>query len=397
MAGEPDAITASAASLLDAVASIFAAAGLSRDAAQRVASALVDADMRGIPSHGVMLVPMYVGRLQAGSVSRSERASVITDHGAIAVLDAGNALGVLTGEQAMELAVEKARALGVGLVLVRHAFHFGGAFRYVQAAAARGAIGIAAANTRPLMPAPGGTRAVVGNNPLAIGVPRRDGEPIVLDMALSEAALGKIRLAAAEGREIPLTWAADSDGVPTSDPRAAIEGLLLPAAGPKGFGLALMIDVLSGVLSGGAFGSGVHGLYADLDVPNDCAHTFVAIDPAAFGEREDFLARVEELAAEVLASPAASGVSRVRLPGEIEAERHAAASADGVELSGSVLAGLRETAAAVGVELSNLLPAEARAPAADESAKAVGERPSSPVAEGSAAAGAHASADRSRR
>src|SRR6185437_6341977 len=212
--------------------------------------------MRGIPSHGLMLVPMYAERIGAGSVTTATAGEVVTDLGAIAVLDAKNALGILTGDQAMALAVERARQFGIGAVAVRHAFHFGGAFRYVMAAADAGLVGIAAANTRPLIPAPGGAKAVIGNNPLAIGVPRAGAEPIVLDMALSESALGKIRIAAAEGREIPPTWATDASGVPTTDPQAAIAGLLLPAAGPKGYGLAFMVDVLTGVLSGGAFGAG---------------------------------------------------------------------------------------------------------------------------------------------
>jgi LDH2 family malate/lactate/ureidoglycolate dehydrogenase len=337
--------------LLDAVERVFVAAGLPAASAAAVAEGLVDADLRGIPSHGVMLVPMYVERLRAGSVSRAEAAEPVLDAGAIAVLDGGNALGILTGDQAMALAVEKARSFGVGVVVVRHAFHFGGAFRFVQAAAAAGCVGIAAANTRPLMPAPGGARAVVGNNPLAIGVPTVGGEPIVLDMALSEAALGKIRLAAAEGRAIPATWATDAEGAPTTDPEAAIRGLLLPAAGPKGYGLAFMVDVLTGVLSGGAFGAGVNGLYADAATPNDCAHLFIAIDPPAFGERDAFVARVGELAAQVAASPTAPGVERALLPGQLEAERHAAASARGVALDDSSLRRLRETAEALGVEI----------------------------------------------
>jgi LDH2 family malate/lactate/ureidoglycolate dehydrogenase len=359
-----------ASSLLSATARVFGALGLPDAAAAAVAEGLVDADMRGIPSHGLMLVPMYAERIEAGSVTTATVGEVVADLGAIAVLDAKNALGILTGDQAMALAVERAQQFGIGAVAVRHAFHFGGAFRYVMAAAEAGLIGIAAANTRPLIPAPGGAAAVIGNNPLAIGVPRgaaepdevaqpNDGdrpgaEPIVLDMALSEAALGKIRIAAAEGREIPPTWATDSSGVPTTDPEAAIAGLLLPAAGPKGYGLAFMVDVLTGVLSGGAFGAGVQGLYSDTAVPNDCAHFFLAIDPAAFGGADAFAARVDELAAQVSASPTAPGVERVLLPGQLEADRHAAAAADGVRVERSVIDNLREVAAGLGVDLGDL-------------------------------------------
>jgi LDH2 family malate/lactate/ureidoglycolate dehydrogenase len=337
--------------LLCAVAHVFVGAGLSQADADTVAIGLVEADLRGIPSHGVMLVPMYVDRLAAGSVTTASRGEVVVDAGAVAVVDAGHAMGILTADQGMALAIERARMHGVGVVVARHAFHFGAAFRYVAAAARAGMVGIAAANTRPLMPAPGGARAVVGNNPLAIGVPRSAQDPIILDMALSEAALGKIRLAAAEGRAIPATWATDAAGQATTDPQAAIAGMLLPAAGPKGFGLAFMLDVLTGVLSGGAFGSAVKGLYGDPAVPNDCAHLFIAVDPGAFGDRRAFTDGVLELAGQVTASPAAPGVDRVRLPGEPEADRRAAARTRGADLDASVLAALHDSAATLGVDL----------------------------------------------
>jgi len=337
--------------LEEAVAGIFSATGLSSAAASAVAEALVAADRRGIPSHGVMLVPMYVERLRLGSVSAREEAEVVLDAGSVAVLDAHHALGQLTGDQAMDLAVEKAKSNGVGAVAVRHAFHFGGAFRYVQTAARAGCIGVAAANTRPLMPATGGASPVVGNNPLAFGVPNGGEEPIVLDMALSEAALGKIRLAASEGREIPDTWATDPEGQPTTDPEAAIAGMLLPIGGPKGYGLALIVDVLTGVLSGGKSGSGVKGMYADTSVPNDCAHFFLALDVGSLSDPGGFAERLQGLTEEITGSPRAPGVDRLLLPGQLEAERHAASAEQGVHLDASTLDGLHETAELVGVRL----------------------------------------------
>ncbi|KXK64015.1 lactate dehydrogenase [Micromonospora rosaria] len=338
--------------LTDAVASVFRALGFSGPASYLVAGSLVDADMRGIASHGVMLLPMYVDRITAGSVSRAEHAEVVRDRGAIAVLDAGHALGQLTGDQAMRLAVAKAQHYGVGVVTVRRAFHFGGAFRYVDLAATQGCVGIAAANTRPLMPAPGGASAVVGNNPIAVGVPRAGGRPVILDVALSEAALGKIRLAAGEGREIPATWATDAQGRPTTDPTEALRGLLLPSGAHKGYGLALMIDVLTGVLSGGAYGQGVQGLYADVSVPNDCAHFFLALDAETFAEDTQAIARrVDDLAQQVYGSTLAPGTDRVHLPGDIEADRYDRAVRDGVALQPSVLAGLTRVAAGLGVTL----------------------------------------------
>jgi LDH2 family malate/lactate/ureidoglycolate dehydrogenase len=336
------------------VARIFEACDLPTLAAATVAEALVDADMRGISSHGVLLVPMYVERLRSGSVSRHTQAEVVVDHGAICVLDARHALGILTSDQAMDIAVKRAASHGISVVVVRHAFHFGAAFRYVRRACAAGSIGIALANTRPLMPAPGGATPVVGNNPVAIGVPHRGREPIILDMALSEAALGKIRLAASEGRSIPGTWATDADGTPTADPEEAIRGLLLPIAGPKGFGLAFMVDVLTGVLSDGGFGSAVRGLYADTSDPNDCAHAFVAIHPPSFGDGQRFSASVAGLAEQVVTSKTAPGVERVFLPGQIETDRYAAARQHGVPVSATLWGALEKTAVDVGVTLPEL-------------------------------------------
>lgn len=347
--------------LLDTVQAVFEAAGLDREAAGRVAASLVSADLRGVSSHGTMLVPMYIERIQSGSVSRHTKADVVVDVGGVALLDARDALGQVTSDQAMDLAITKARHHGVGAVVVRNAFHFGGAFRYAESAARAGCIGIVASNTRPLMPAPGGAAAVVGNNPLAVGIPVLDREPLILDMALSEAALGKIRLAAQEGRPIPATWATDAKGAPTTDAEAAIAGLLLPAAGHKGYGLALVIDMLTGVLSGGGFGNAVRGLYADTSVPNNCAHFFLALDIARFGDVEGFLARAAELADQVLTSPTAPGVERTLLPGQLEAERSSAALAHGVRLDASVLAALEATARSLGMDWKSPMAAPASA------------------------------------
>jgi LDH2 family malate/lactate/ureidoglycolate dehydrogenase len=340
--------------LLAAVAALFEGVGVAAGAAQTVADALVESDMRGMPSHGVMLVPMYLDRLRAGSVSRWVQAEVIAQHGAVTVLDARHALGQLTGDQGMRLAIDRAREHGVGVTVARRAFHFGGAYRYARAAAHAGCIGIAAANTRPLMPAPGGAEAVVGNNPVAVAVPAPEGgDPIVLDIALSEAALGKIRLAAQEGREIPPGWATDAQGRPTTDPEAAIAGLLLPIGLHKGYGLALIVDVLTGVLSGGGFGQRVKGLYADVASPNDAAHLFLALEVAAFGSPEAFHERVAALAAEVTGSARAPGVDRLYLPGQRAAERHAAAVREGVPVDRSTLDALQAAADGAGLPWSD--------------------------------------------
>jgi len=306
-----------ARALTTTVAGIFARLGLTADAASRVAMALVEADLEGLPSHGVMLVPMYANRLRSGSVSLASDATVVSDRGACVVLDAGNMLGQLSADQAVVLAGERARRHGLGAVAVRNAFHFGAAGPYARALAKAGCVSIVMSNTRPLMPAPGGAQSVVGNNPLAIALPGADEIPVELDMAMSASAMGRIRIAAANGTPIPAGWATDASGQPTTDALAALEGMLLPAAGPKGFGLAFMVDLLCGGLSDGATGAQVRPLYGDAAQPYNCAHFFLALDVAHFRDVDAFARTVSDDAARVRNSPPAPGTGRVYSPGEL--------------------------------------------------------------------------------
>jgi LDH2 family malate/lactate/ureidoglycolate dehydrogenase len=333
------------------VSAVFSALGFDPSDSAKIAAALVEADLRGVSSHGIMLVPMYVERLNAGGVTRERELDTLYDAGAALVVDARGGMGQLSSPQAMGHAIERAGRYGIGLVSVRNAHHFGAASRWAMQAGEAGCVGVAMSNTTPLMPAPGGAERIVGNNPLAIAVPTSAGVEIVLDMALSAVALGKIRMAASAGRPIPDTWATDPSGTPTTDAEEAVLGMLLPAAGHKGFGLALMIDVLTGVLSGGGWGDQVRPLYREPDRPNDCAHLFLAIDPEMLGGVESFRRRSSGLAARVRSSATAPGVNRLYLPGEIEAERAAHQRRHGVLIERSGLDGLLAAARAVGAVL----------------------------------------------
>ncbi|WP_037063939.1 Ldh family oxidoreductase [Pseudonocardia acaciae] len=349
--------TVSAGELEKLVLAIFAAAGFGTEDAAEIARALVDADLRGLPSHGVMLVPMYLARLRAGTVRRGGGAAeIVSDAGGLVVLDAGNALGQLTSARAVDLAVGRARRFGIGAVAVRNAMHFGAAGYWAARAVAGGCVGVAMSNTRPMMPAPGGATPVVGNNPVAVAVPVDDGLPLEFDMATSEAALGKIRLAHAENRPIPDGWATDAAGSPTTDAGEAIGGMLLPAGGPKGFGLALMIDLLTGVLGGGGFGASVRPLYAELDRPNNCAHLFVAIDPRA--AVPGFPERAGELARFVRSSPTAPGAAPVRTPGMAKQHTLVRRHATGIPVPASTLDALRAEAAGLGLAWELTLDSE---------------------------------------
>jgi LDH2 family malate/lactate/ureidoglycolate dehydrogenase len=336
--------------LLEVVGGIFQKAGFSAGAAGSIADALVDADVRGISSHGVMLTPIYVERVQRGAVSLRETFETVVDDGAVAVLDAEHGMGQLSGRLAMDMAVDRARSFGVGAVAVRRAHHFGAAGRYALQAAARRCIGVACSNTTPLMPAPGGAARIVGNNPIAIAAPVAGAQPLLVDMALSAVALNRIRLAEQAGQPIPDTWATDARGVPTTDPGAAIEGMLLPAGGYKGFGLALMVEVLTGMLSGG--GWPVRSVYRDRDLPNDCSHFFLALDVAHFMDPDIFERQTADLAHQVRTSPAAPGEGPVHAPGDGRSERLRRPQKQGVEVGRAVVDELLECAQRLGLQVS---------------------------------------------
>ena len=220
--------------------------------------------------------------------------------------------------------------------------------RWAAQMAEAGCVGIALCNTRPLMPPPGGAERLVGNNPVAIAVPTAGGEPLIVDFALSAVAMGKIRLADAAGEPIPLGWASDATGTPTADPAAAIKGMLLPAGGPKGFGLAMMVDLLAGGLSSGAVGAEVQPLYGDPKVPYACAHLFLAIDIAAFRAVPEYAAVAGGFTERIRTSRRAPGSDTVMAPGD-PAVRARASAAGTVALDAPTVAALEAAAARYGV------------------------------------------------
>ncbi len=346
----PSPVRIDAERLASAVADVFSALGIVRGDAALAAHDIVLADLEGMSSHGVMLVPMYVDRILNGSVSNKRLGEVVSDNKTAIVIDAGNALGQLVAHQAVHLAVGRAKELGMATVAVRNAFHFGTAGRYARLMAEQDCVGIVMSNTRPLMPAPGGAEAITGNNPLAIALPSAGGFPVEVDMALSATAMGKIRLAAAAGQSIPADWAMAADGKPTTDPNEAIKGMLAPAAGPKGFGLAFVIDLLCGGLSGGAIGAEVRPLYGDPTIPYQCAQLFIAIHTGAFPGGANLAKRVNEQALQVANSRRAPGISRVYAPGEL-AQATRLANADTCTLSRQTFDSLIAAAKKAGIDL----------------------------------------------
>jgi LDH2 family malate/lactate/ureidoglycolate dehydrogenase len=327
---------------------LLQAAGVPPSAARSVADGLIAADVEGQPSHGLMLLTMYLDRIAGGSVSPTGEGRIVSDSGGSIVIDAENALGQITSERAVALAVERAREHGIAAVAVRNAFHFGAAGRWARMMAEAGCVGVALSNTRPLMPAPGGAERVIGNNPIAIAVPAAESHPIVVDLALSAGVMGRIRLAEANGERIPDGWASDADGVPTTDPAQAIRGMLLPAGGAKGFALAAMIDILCGGLSSGALGNEVRPLYGDPAEPYSCAHFFLAIDIARFRPPDEFGDAVTRFADGIRNSRRAPGTATIRMPGD-RADAMRAQNAQLCPLARSTLDALLQRAQQLGV------------------------------------------------
>jgi len=338
----------SAGKLKEISQAVFVAAGLSLDHAVIVANSLVEADLRGVHSHGIIRMAQYLPQLVARAINPSPTVQMVRDSGTTALIDGDAGMGQVVGSIAMEQAIEKASAFGVGIVTVRNSSHFGMAGYFAGMALDCDMIGFAATNCRPCMAAPGGTQRRVGNNPLAYAIPSGTEWPVLLDMAQSVVAVGKLRLAAAEGQTIPLGWALDSAGCPTDDPNVGAAGLMLPIGGPKGYGLAVVMDVLCAVLSGADFG--VHiGYQRDPSRHENAGHFFMALQIERFVALEEFKARVDQMVSEIHASKRAPGVERLYLPGEIEWELRKQRLVGGIPLSSSVVAQIRDAAKQVNV------------------------------------------------
>lgn len=291
--------------------------GLTSQDAGVVARSLLHADSRGISTHGVARIPLYVLRLQRGGIVADARPGIVADSGALCVLDGHGAAGAVTAIAAARLAIERAGSHGTAICLVRGGNDFGAAGYYASVIADAGCVGLAACNSDAAMCAPGATSPVLGTNPLAIAVP---GTSLLLDMATSAAAHGKIAQAAAEHRPIPVGWGVDQAGRDTTDPQRVLDGgCVLPAAGPKGFGLAFMIDVLA-ALSGARTSPFIPSVDAEPQQPQDLGMAFLAIAPPATASRPAFLTSVAALTDAVHASVMTPGLAAM-VPGEPEEAR----------------------------------------------------------------------------
>jgi len=340
-----------ASDLVQACERLLHKVGVPPDEARIIAEIVVEADLRGVESHGLLRLPAYVHRVQAGLMTPKTEVKVVRERTASVLLDAQRGFGQVAGVRAMTHAMERARQHGVGVAAVRNANHFGIAAYYAMMALPHRMIGVVTANAAPSMAAWGGAAPVLGTNPVCIAIPTGGDVDIVLDMASSVVARGKIRLAANKGERIPLGWALDAQGRPTDDPKAALDGTLVPIGGPKGYGLALAIDVLSGVLTGADFGTRLTSVH-DLKQPSSVGFVTQALDISAFADWDDFRRDMQSLVQEILNSPRAPGVERIYLPGEIEWLKRQDRLQNGVPVPASVLAEIQGLAQELGVKIA---------------------------------------------
>jgi LDH2 family malate/lactate/ureidoglycolate dehydrogenase len=344
----PASARVTAARLTSFTADVLGAVRVPDADARLVADSLVTADLWGHQSHGVLRLGWYVDRIRAGVMAAVTTPETVADTGALAVVDGHDGVGQVLAALAAREAAGRAHRHGVGVVAVRNSNHFGTAAYFTRMAARDGCVAILTTNASPAMAPWGGRRKTVGTNPWSIAAPAGGHDVLVMDVANTAVARGKVYLARQRGEPIPAGWAVDADGAPTTDPAAALDGLILPMAGHKGYAIALMMDVLSGVLTGSAFGAAVSGPY-QAERRSGCGHLFIALDVAAFGDPDGFTRRMEQLVAEVKAVPPAEGFAEVLYPGEPEARAAREHLRHGLSLPQETLEDLRRLADATGV------------------------------------------------
>jgi LDH2 family malate/lactate/ureidoglycolate dehydrogenase len=283
-----------------------------------VARCLVEADLRGVDTHGMNRIPSYMKRIREGVLDAGASPTLRQITPAVAQVDGHNGFGFLAASTGMAAAIDMANTIGIGMVSVKHSNHFGMSAWVVQQALDAGMMSLVFTNSSPALPVWGGKSKLMGVSPIACGAPGGEkGRPFIMDMAPSVAARGKIYKALRRGEEIPEDWALDKHGQRTTDPAQALEGVMLPMGGPKGSAIAIMMDVFSGVLSGSAFAGHVTNPY-DPSKAADVGHFLVAIKPNLFMSVEEFKKRMDYLYQRVVGSDKMAGVGRIYFPGEIE-------------------------------------------------------------------------------
>ncbi len=314
------------------------AAGVDPADAAKSARILVEGELMGISTHGLIRLPIYCSRLKSGGMDATARIRVDRKAPSLALVDGANGLGPLVGATALEAALEMVADTGIAYVGCRNSNHYGAIAPYALQALEAGYLFVGGTSASPTMAPWGGREARIGNNPICFAAPCRGDLQFILDMAVSVAARGKIRAARDAGRPIPNTWSVDASGRPTTDPVEALKGLLSPMGTYKGSGLSMAVDILSGALSGAKILSDISGWDKAPDRAQGLGHFFLLLDPARLIGRDAFLDAMDRLKEIVRGTPPANADTPVLLPGQIEQERRAAALRDGISVPDALLA-----------------------------------------------------------
>jgi len=315
-----------------------------------IASLMVQSDLAGADGHGIFRLPAYLKRIRAGGVNLHPNIHIEREQGATALINGDNALGHLVMNRAVDLAIEKVKQHSVCWIGSHYGNHSGAASVYVRKLAEQGYIGIymAVGNANHMAPW-GGIDLLLSTNPIAIAVPAGDGPTVLLDIATTVAAYGKVKVAAQKGESIPDDWMIDRQGKPITDPKKSAEGSLLPIGGYKGYGLAVMIGLLAGALNNAAVGKGTIDFNAHHDLVTNTGQTIIAVDPSAFGNTEDFINRVIALVSDLKNSSTLPGVKEIRVPGEGAAKTRVERIKNGIPVSPELLEALNNCAQECGI------------------------------------------------
>jgi L-2-hydroxycarboxylate dehydrogenase (NAD+) len=323
------------------IAQAFEVVGMPPDDARTVAGLMAQADLQGSDGHGVIRLAPYLRRIREGGLNLKPGIRIVREKPAMALIDGDNGMGHLVMKRAAELAIQKARTAGVAWVGAQWSNHAGPASLYARMVMEQGMIGLyfAVGNANHLPPW-GGLEMLLSTNPIAAAIPAGEEPPVVLDMATTVAAYGKVKAKAARGEAMPEGWMIDREGNPLTDPKRASEGFLLPIGGYKGYGLALVVGILAGTLNGAAMGRDTIDFNQDFESKTNTGQAILAIDPAAFGELDEFKASVDKLVRDLRAAERMPGVDRIWYPGEQSHERIAAYKRDGIPIAASVMSTL---------------------------------------------------------
>ena len=348
---QPDEQRIDATQLQTLVQTLFEKCGMSAPDAALLADSLVFADLSGVHSHGVLRVPEYVKKLTVGGVNPQGRPFIARDSGACLVVDGGNSMGQIGAHFAMQKVIERAATTGIAAAAIRGSNHCGALAYFARMALDQDMIGMATTNALPTMAPWGGAERILGINPVAFAIPAGAELPIVYDAAFSGSAHGKIRVYQQKGLTLPAGWALDREGRPSTAPAVALDGLLAPIGGFKGAGLALIMGILSSMLSGAAYGTELGSLEAGPK-PGEDGHFLAAIRVGAFEEVDRFKARVDQAIQQIHNVKLAPGFARTYAPGEVEWSNRTLYQQQGIPLNAVTLADLRRTAEGMGLAMT---------------------------------------------